>query len=87
MLKKIGLPLMALAGILAVAPHQAEAAVRFGVYVGAPAYTVRAPYVRVPAYVAPAYVAPAPVYVHRDWDRARVVRRWDRDDFHRFDRR
>jgi hypothetical protein len=36
MLKKIGLPVIALLGMLAMAPHQANAAVRFGVVVGAP---------------------------------------------------
>ena len=57
MLKKIGLPMMALFGLLAVAPlNQAKAAVRFGVYGGAPAYTY-------PVY--PPYpVAPAPAYVY-----------------------
>jgi hypothetical protein len=39
MLKKIGLPVIALLGMLAMAPHQANAAVRIGVVVGAPAYT------------------------------------------------
>jgi len=79
MLKKIGLPVVALGGMLAfAAPKQAGAQVRFGVSVGAPVYG--------PAYAAPApvspynypgynsydpyyappyptYVAPAPVYV------------------------
>ena len=36
--KKIGLPAIALLGMLAMAPHQAKAAVRFGVVVGRPAY-------------------------------------------------
>jgi hypothetical protein len=70
MIKKIGLPLIALTAALAFAtPKQADAAVRFGVSIGAPVY--RAPYVPYgypaynPYYVAPypAYVAPAPVYV------------------------
>jgi hypothetical protein len=37
MFKKIGLPVIALLGMLAMAPHQANAAVRFGVAVGRPA--------------------------------------------------
>ena len=41
MLKKIGLPVIALLGMLAMAPHQANAAVRIGVAVGAPAYAYR----------------------------------------------
>ena len=65
MLKKIGLPVLALAAGLMFVPHQAKAAVRFGVYVGAPAY---------PVYP---YVAPAPVYVapYRVWHPR--VRRWE----------
>ena len=40
MLKKIGLSAIALAAVLFLAaPHQASAAVRFGVSIGAPAYT------------------------------------------------
>lgn len=66
MLKRIGLSVMLLGGLLAfAAPRQADAAVRFGVYVGVPA----------PVYAAPAYPAygydpysdyysyPAPAYV------------------------
>ncbi|HUO28238.1 MAG TPA: hypothetical protein VMU80_03400 [Bryobacteraceae bacterium] len=34
MLKKFGLPVIALLGVLAMAPHQANAAVRVGVVVG-----------------------------------------------------
>jgi len=48
MIKKIGLPLMALAAVLAFgAPKQADAQVRFGVGVGigGPAYVAPAPYV------------------------------------------
>jgi hypothetical protein len=77
MLKRIGIPLMALAGILAFAPHQAKAAVRFGVTVGVPAYSYPAypayPNYAPPAYYsAPAYAYPDTVYVrpHRDRDRA-----------------
>ena len=69
MLKKVGLPLIALSGMLAfAAPKQADAQVRFGVSIGAPVYG--------PAYVAPApvssynypyydpyYVAPYPTYI------------------------
>ncbi len=61
MLKKIGLPMLALAGLMAfVAPHPADARVRFGVAIGGPVYP--APYPYAPAYVNP-YYAPAPAYV------------------------
>ena len=64
MLKKIGLPAIALLGMLSFAPHKADAAVRFGVYVGAPVY-------RAPVYpVCP----PAPVVVYRPWVRHEVRR-------------
>jgi hypothetical protein len=70
MIKKIGLPLVALTAMLAFgAPKQADAAVRFGVSIGAPVYAGPARYVPYgypaynPYYAAPAYVAPAPVYV------------------------
>jgi hypothetical protein len=87
MLKKIGLPMMALFGLLALAPlNQAKAAVRFGVFVGAPAYTypVYPPYPVVPA---PAYVYPYGAWVgwgagrdfHGHFDRGR--------DFHARGRR
>ena len=75
MLKRIGLSVMLLAGAMAfAAPRQADAAVRFGVTVGGPAYTYPAPaypaygydpygdYYNAPAPVYP-YPAPAPVYV------------------------
>ena len=67
MLKKIGLPMLAVAAGLLFVPHQAKAAVRFGVYVGAPAYS----------YVYPAYAyAYGPRYVapHRPWFR---YHRWE----------
>jgi len=64
MLKKFGLPAIALLGALAMAPHQAKAAVRFGVVVG--------------CRPAPVAVVPAPVIVrhdfHPDWRYRRVVR-------------
>jgi hypothetical protein len=79
MLKKIGLPAIALLGALAFAPHQAKAAVRFGVVVGRPAYTYpvypaypRAVVVPAPVY-GPAYVGVRPEF-RRDWDRDRDVR-------------
>jgi hypothetical protein len=78
MLKKIGLPAIALLGLLAMAPHQANAAVRFGVVVGAPAYAYPAYPVCPPAPVA---VVRAPVIVDRAWVRHDL--RWD----HRVDRR
>jgi hypothetical protein len=82
MLKRLGFPLMALAGMLMfTAPKQANAEVRFGIGVGpAPAYaydpycSVYNPYCT--AYAAP-YVYSSP-YVyggfgsgHHDWDRDR----------------
>jgi hypothetical protein len=70
MLKKIGLPLIALAGIMAFgAPRAAQARVHFGVAIGGPVYTAPVapyPYAYAPApyadpyYYPPAYVAPAP---------------------------
>ena len=45
MLKKIGLPMIALAGILAFgAPRAAEARVHFRVAIGGPVYTAPYPY-------------------------------------------
>jgi hypothetical protein len=75
MLKKIGLPVIALLGILAMAPHRANAAVRFGVVVGAPAYAYPAYPVCPPAPVA---VVPAPIIVARPFVRHDF--RWDRHD-------
>jgi hypothetical protein len=67
MLKKIGLPMMALFGLLALAPlNQAKAAVRFGVYVGAPAYTYPV-YPAYPVVPAPGYVYPYSAWVGRDF--------------------
>jgi hypothetical protein len=66
MLKKIGIPLLTLAALLIVMPTpQAKAGVRFGVYLGAPAYVAPAP-VYPPAYVAPApgYYNPYPAYAY-----------------------
>jgi hypothetical protein len=75
MLKKIGLPVLALAFVLALsAPSRANAGVRIGVYVGPPVYSYPAPppyavpvdpyydpgYYPPPAYYGPAYV-PVPV--------------------------
>ena len=45
MIKKIGLPLIALTAMLAFAtPKQADARVRFGVAIGGPVYTAPVPY-------------------------------------------
>jgi hypothetical protein len=74
MLKKIGLPLVALAGIMAFgAPRAAQARVHFGVAIGGPVYTAPvapypygygyAPTPYVDPYYAPTYVAPAPYVV------------------------
>jgi hypothetical protein len=57
MLKRIGIPVIALAAMLSLfSPHQASAATRFGVYVGGPGYY---PY---PAYQYQYYPAPYPDY-------------------------
>jgi hypothetical protein len=84
MLKKIGIPLLTLAAMLVLVPApQAKAGVRFGVYVGAPAYVAPAPvfpyaYPAPGYYTAyPAYPYPAPAYVspyaawrgHEYWER------------------
>jgi len=81
MFKKIGLPAIALLGMLAMAPHQAKAAVRFGVVVGRPAYAYPVYPVCPPAPVA---VVPAPVVVDRAWVRRDL--RWDRRLDYRFRR-
>lgn len=73
MLKKLGLPMMALAGLMVfAAPQKADARVRFGVAIGGPVYTAPVPvapyaygysYPEYPNYyTAPdyGYVAPAP---------------------------
>jgi hypothetical protein len=67
MLKKLGLPIMALAALMAFAvPQKADARVRFGISFGAPVYTAPVPvapyaygysYPDYPNY----YSAPAPV--------------------------
>jgi hypothetical protein len=94
MLKKIGLPAIALLGVLAFAPHQAKAGVRIGVTIGRPVYT----YPVAPVYP-PVEVVPAPVYgsgyvdgvwagrnFHRDFRRDVRIRR-DRDHDRDYDRR
>ena len=75
MLKKIGFPAIALLGMLSLAPLQAKAGVRFGVYVGAPVYAAPAYPVCPPVAVVP---APAPVVVYHPWMRPvhRSFRRW-----------
>lgn len=81
MFKKIGLPAIALLGMLAMAPHQAKAAVRIGVVVRAPAYT----YPVYPVYPpAPVAVVPAPVIVNHAW--ARHDFRWARRQDFRYRR-
>ena len=77
MFKKTALSAIALLGVLAVAPHDAKAAVRVGVVVGAPAYPV---YPVCPPAIA---VAPAPILVRRPWE---PVVRWDRRHDVRFRR-
>ncbi len=66
MLKKIGLPVIALAGMLAMAPHQANAAVRFGFTVGAPVYPVYPVCRPAPVVVRRPFIGPV-VGWHRDW--------------------
>ena len=56
MLKKIGIPVVALLGMLAAAPHQAKAGVRIGIGIRVPAPIV----VARPVVVAP---VPAPLVV------------------------
>jgi hypothetical protein len=92
MLKKIGIPVLALAALVGVgAPRTAKAAsVHFGVAIGAPVYTAPAPvYPYGAQYVdpyapnyAPAYVAPAPYvapYVGFGWGSGHD-RDWDHHD-------
>jgi hypothetical protein len=79
MLKKIGLPTIALLGMLAMAPHSAKAAVRFGVALGVPAYPV---YPVCP----PVAVVPGPVVVARPWVGVGPAIRWDRRFDYRFRR-
>ena len=68
MLKKIGLPMLALAGMLVfAAPPKADARVRFGIGIGGPVYTAPVPaypygYAAPYAYGPNYYAAPAPVY-------------------------
>ena len=96
MLKKIGLPLLALTGLLMVVPAQkADAAVRVGVAVGGPAYAYPAypgpyayPYSDPYYNPYPSYVAPAPGYVYgyggwrgNDWREHREHERYERRDF------
>jgi len=72
MLKKFGIPALALCAMTLIQPKQASAAVRFGVFIGGPVYAYPAyppppppppvyynPY---PAY--PVYSYAAPVYVY-----------------------
>lgn len=61
MLKKIGLPVIALLGLLAVAPYQAKAAVRFGVVVA-------------PRVCAPVRVIPRRVIVEHPYVRHAIRR-------------
>jgi hypothetical protein len=69
MLKKIGIPALALCAMtVLIPPQRANAAVRFGVFIGGPAYAYPAyppPPVYYNAYPAyPAYPYSAPVYVY-----------------------
>jgi len=71
MLKKLGLPVLALAAMLALAsPSKADAKVRFGVYVGTPGYySYTYPYPYYAPYYGPYpyYAYRGPVYVYPQW--------------------
>ena len=95
MLKKVGLPLLALAALLMAVPAQkANAAVRFGVTVGGPAYAYPAypgpyayPYSDPYYNPYPSYVVPAPGYVYgggwrdHEWREHRAPEHYERRDF------
>ena len=75
MLKKLGIPTLALVAMLTlISPPTANARVRFGVTVGSPYYyTYPAPYPYVYSY--PYYYShPRPVYVYPSWHRHRYHR-------------
>jgi hypothetical protein len=75
MLKKLGIPTLALVAMLTlISPPTANARVRFGVTVGSPYYyTYPAPYPYVYSY--PYYYSyPRPVYVYPGWHRYRYHR-------------
>lgn len=93
MLKKVGIPLLTLAAMLILIPApQAKAGVRFGVYLGAPAYVAPAPVYPPYSYVAPApgyynpypaYGYPAPyVYPYATWGWGGHAH-WDHDHYDR----
>jgi hypothetical protein len=76
MLKKLGIPTLALVALLTlISPPSANARVRFGVTVGTPYYyTYQAPYPYVYSY--PYYYSyPRPVYVYPSWHR-HYYRHW-----------
>jgi hypothetical protein len=81
MLKKIALPVVALAVLLMVASAPAQAAVRFGITVGPPVYTYPAPYYQDPyAYGYNNYYSyPAPAYVYPYSYGYSFGGRWDHD--------
>ena len=79
MLKKLGIPTLALVAMLTlISPPSANARVRFGVTVGTPYYYTY------PAYPAPYvysgypyyYSYPRPVYVYPRWHRHYYYRHW-----------
>jgi hypothetical protein len=75
MLKKLGIPTLALVAMLTlISPPKANARVRIGVTVGSPYYyTYQAPYPYVYSY--PYYYSyPRPVYVYPRWHRNRYYR-------------
>jgi len=73
MLKKLGIPTLALVAMLTlISPPTANARVRVGVTVGSPYYYTYNPYV----YSYPYYYSyPRPVYVYPRWHR-HYYRRW-----------
>ena len=82
MLKKLGIPTLALVAMLTlISPPSANARVRFGVTIGSPYYyTYQAPYPYVPyAYSYPYYYSyPRPVYVYPRWHRRAYYYRYRR---------
>ena len=84
MLKKLGIPTLALVAMLTlISPPSANARVRFGVTVGSPyyyTYSAPYPYVYSPyAYSYPYYYSyPRPVYVYPRWHRRGYYYRYRR---------
>lgn len=71
MLRRTGIPAaLLMAMLLLIIPSHANAAVRFGMYLGAPAYTPYVysyPYPHYYYYGYPPYPYPTYMYPHNDW--------------------